>query len=60
MNQISSSKSLDHYPVMLDKVLEICSPQKGGLFVDCTFGSGGYSSAILSSPNTKVIAIDRD
>ena len=45
---------------MLEQVLEICSPQKGGLFIDCTFGSGGYSDAILSFPKTKVIAIDRD
>ena len=34
--------------------------KKGGLFVDCTFGGGGYSNAILKFPNTKVIGIDRD
>ena len=45
---------------MLDQVLQICKPEKGGLFVDCTFGAGGYSNAILSFPNTKVIALDRD
>ena len=44
---------------MLNEVLSICSPEKGGLFIDCTFGSGGYSYAILSFPKTKVIAIDR-
>ena len=60
MNQISSSKNFDHYPVMLEQVLKICAPEKGGLFVDCTFGSGGYSNAILSFPETKVIALDRD
>ena len=38
----------------------ICEPEKGGLFIDCTFGSGGYSNAILSFPKTKVIALDRD
>ena len=49
-----------HYPVMLDQILSIISPQHGGTFVDCTFGGGGYSKAILKYPNTKVIAIDRD
>ncbi len=60
MKDISSSKSLHHYPVMLEEVLEICKPEKGGLFIDCTFGAGGYSNAILSFPKTKVIGIDRD
>ena len=60
MEDISSLKTSPHYPVMLEKVLDICSPQKGGLFLDCTFGCGGYSNAILSFPKTKVIALDRD
>ena len=59
MKDISSSKSLHHYPVMLEEVLEICKPEKGGLFIDCTFGAGGYSNAILSFPKTKVIGILR-
>ena len=60
MKDISSLRALPHYPVMLEQVLEVCQPQKGGVFVDCTFGSGGYSNAILSFPKTKVIALDRD
>ena len=60
MKAISSLRTLPHYPVMLEEVLKVCQPQKGGLFVDCTFGSGGYSNAILSHPKTKVIALDRD
>ena len=60
MKDISSLKNLPHYPVMLKEVLEICNPEKGGLFVDCTYGAGGYSNSILSFPKTKVIAIDRD
>ena len=60
MKDVSSLKTLAHFPVMLEQVLEICSPSKGGLFIDCTFGSGGYSKAILSFPNTKVLALDRD
>ena len=57
MKDISSLGTLPHYPVMLEQVLEVCQPEKGGLFVDCTFGSGGYSNAILSFPKTKVIAL---
>ena len=45
---------------MLTEVLEICEPQKGGVFLDCTFGVGGYTNALLSFPKTSVIAIDRD
>ena len=60
MNSISSLKARKHFPVMLDQVLRICNPKNGGLFLDCTFGTGGYSNAILSFPKTKVIALDRD
>ena len=49
-----------HYPVMLDQILSIISPQHGGTFIDCTFGGGGYSEAILKYPDTKVLAFDRD
>ena len=45
---------------MLDQVLSIISPQRGGTFIDCTFGGGGYSQAILKFQGTKVLAIDRD
>ena len=60
MNATMPLENLKHYPVMLDQVLSIISPQHGGTFVDCTFGGGGYSKAILKFPETKVIAIDRD
>ncbi|MDC3152108.1 16S rRNA (cytosine(1402)-N(4))-methyltransferase RsmH [Candidatus Pelagibacter sp.] len=49
-----------HYPVLLNEVINIITPQNGGTFLDCTFGQGGYSKKILEYPNTKVIAIDRD
>jgi len=60
MNATMSLEKTKHYPVMLNQVLSIISPQHGGTFIDCTFGGGGYSRAILEFPNTKVIAIDRD
>ena len=60
MKDLSSLKKLPHYPVMLKEVLSLCVPQKGGQFIDCTFGSGGYTNAILSFPKTKVTAFDND
>ena len=49
-----------HYPVLLNEIISIISPQHGGTFIDCTFGQGGYTKKILTFKNTKVIAIDRD
>ncbi len=49
-----------HFPVMLEEVLNVCSPQKGGKYLDCTFGGGSYSEGILNVPDTNVIALDRD
>ena len=49
-----------HYPVLLDELISIITPQHGGTFIDCTFGQGGYSKKILSYKNTQVIALDRD
>ncbi len=60
MKTQKSSLEFYHFPVMLSEVLKVSSPDKGGLFIDCTFGAGGYSKAILKFPNTKVIGIDRD
>ncbi len=45
---------------MLSEIIKISSPKKGGIFVDCTFGGGGYSKKILEFSDTKVIALDRD
>ena len=49
-----------HFPVMLNEIIEISSPEKGGHFIDSTFGGGGYSKALLQFPKTKVTGIDRD
>ena len=50
----------NHIPVMLDEVLQYLNPKDGELFIDCTFGAGGYTKEILKSANCKVIGIDRD
>ena len=56
----TSSSELSHFPVMLEEVIKICSPTKGGIYIDCTFGGGGYSKKFLKFSKTKVIALDRD
>ena len=49
-----------HYPVLLNELISIITPQHGGTFIDCTFGQGGYTKKILGYKGTKVIALDRD
>ena len=49
MNTLKSSSEISHFPVMLSEVIEASLPSKGGLFVDCTFGGGNYSKALLSN-----------
>jgi 16S rRNA (cytosine1402-N4)-methyltransferase len=49
-----------HQPVMLREVLENLAPRDGETYLDCTFGAGGYSAAILESSRCKLYAIDRD
>ena len=60
MNFPQSSLEYPHFPVMLNEVIKVCNPKKGGNFIDCTFGAGGYSAELLKFPNTSVIALDRD
>lgn len=49
-----------HIPVLLEAVLQALAPQPGQVFIDATFGAGGYTRALLATPGVKVIAIDRD
>ena len=60
MNATIKLENVKHFPVLLNEVISIISPQHGGTFIDCTFGQGGYSKEILKYKNTKVIALDRD
>jgi 16S rRNA (cytosine1402-N4)-methyltransferase len=60
MNNHTSLLESSHFPVMLNEVLKISSPSKGGRYIDCTFGGGGYSKEILKFTKTHVQAIDRD
>ena len=50
-----------HVPVLLKEVLEALGAERGGVFVDGTFGAGGYTRGILAANRkNRVIAIDRD
>ncbi len=49
-----------HIPVMLNEVIDAINPQNGKVYVDATFGNGGYTQAILDTADCKVIAIDQD
>jgi len=54
------SSSSGHIPVMLAEVLQTLQPKDGGVYVDGTFGAGGYTRAILEAADCTVYAIDRD
>lgn len=54
-----SDHSARHVPVLIEEVLGALGPVENGIFIDGTFGAGGYSRAILES-GAAVIAIDRD
>ena len=60
MNTQKTSLEYSHFPVMLREIIRISSPARGGIFVDCTFGGGGYSKKLLKFPKTNVIGLDRD
>ena len=52
----------EHVPVMLDEVVEAIAPRPGGVYVDCTFGRGGHTRAVLDRIGSegRVLAMDRD
>jgi len=49
-----------HNPVLLQEMLQHLNPVAGEVYVDGTFGAGGFSRAILEAEDCTVIAIDRD
>ena len=49
-----------HFPVLMNEVIEGLALRADGVYVDATFGRGGYSKAMLDTENCKVFGIDRD
>jgi 16S rRNA (cytosine1402-N4)-methyltransferase len=49
-----------HIPVLGRAALDFLQPRSGGVYIDGTFGAGGYTRAILQKAECRVIAIDRD
>jgi len=56
---MTGAENLQHVPVMLREVMAQLDPQPGGIYLDGTFGGGGYAAAILATGCT-LFAIDRD
>jgi 16S rRNA (cytosine1402-N4)-methyltransferase len=50
----------EHIPVLLHEVVGALKPKDGGVYVDGTFGAGGYTVALLDAAQCAVWAIDRD
>ena len=49
-----------HIPVLLPEVIENLAPTSGELFIDGTFGAGGYARGLLEAAGCRVLAFDRD
>ena len=51
---------MDHKPVLITEIIKTFQPKAGQVFIDCTFGAGGYSKALLKAADVEIIAVDRD
>jgi 16S rRNA (cytosine1402-N4)-methyltransferase len=53
-------KSAGHIPVLLEAVVDALAPRDDAVYIDGTFGAGGYSEALLKAAHCRVFGIDRD
>ncbi|MEO8258516.1 MAG: 16S rRNA (cytosine(1402)-N(4))-methyltransferase RsmH [Acidobacteriota bacterium] len=49
-----------HIPVLAAEAIRYLQPERGGVFVDCTVGLGGHTSALLAAGASRIIGLDRD
>jgi 16S rRNA (cytosine1402-N4)-methyltransferase len=57
---MTAGEAARHVPVLGRQAVEWLDVKSGGLYIDGTFGAGGYTRAILKTPGARVIGIDRD
>ncbi len=57
---LASGAAMAHEPVLLAETIAALEPRDDAIYVDGTFGRGGYSRALLERARCRVFAIDRD
>jgi 16S rRNA (cytosine1402-N4)-methyltransferase len=57
---MTAGETARHVPVLGRQAVDWLGVKSGGLYIDGTFGAGGYTRAILTTPGARVIGIDRD
>jgi len=60
MGTTAAGGPVRHVPVLLPEVIEALKPRANGIYIDTTFGAGGYTQALLESAQCIVLAIDKD
>jgi 16S rRNA (cytosine1402-N4)-methyltransferase len=58
---MSDFASAYHAPVMVEEVMGVLRPERGGTYLDGTLGGGGHAEALLErGPEARLVGVDRD